>query len=203
MLGPLLRHPPPTSSPPMTGSTRSARHHLLRLRLLRSTGFCSHSHPARLRGVATLRPLAITADADPSTPFSTILAKHRRCLYSGIAVVDDASFTTISKVHSDPTTASRSRPLALLDTGSLQTLISADEWVHLKTSSAATPASTMRPLVLGAILGTPPFSLHRLPPVRLSVQLLHGGTPSGKLAAWACIASHGMMQRPVLPGRDS
>ena len=39
--------------------------------------------------------------------------------------------------------------------------------------------------------------------VRLSIQFLHGNTPSAQLAVWACIDPHGTMQHPVLLGRDS
>lgn len=77
---------------------------------------------------------AVTTDADPSTPFPTILAEHGTCLSSGNVTVDDASFTNILKVYSGPTASSRSDLITLLN--SPQTFISAQEWIRAKTSGA-------------------------------------------------------------------
>ena len=55
------------------------------------------------------------------------IADYGPGLMNGIANVDDASFATRIKVHSGPPAPSRDGLVALLDTGSPQTFISAED----------------------------------------------------------------------------
>ena len=72
----------------------------------------------------------------PATTAPTI-PEHGPCLTSGILTVDDASFTTEVLVHSGPTSAKPCKLVALLDTGSLQSFVTAAV-ENLKASRSVT-----------------------------------------------------------------
>lgn len=57
---------------------------------------------------------AVTSNADPSTPSPPILAEHGPCLSSGTVIVNDASFTVRTKLHSGPSGTSRYPPISFL-----------------------------------------------------------------------------------------
>ena len=73
----------------------------------------------------------------PATTAPTI-PEQGPCLTSGILTVDDASFTTEVLVHSGPTAAIRCKLVALLDTDSPQSFITAAAVLQLKASRSAT-----------------------------------------------------------------
>lgn len=95
-------------------------------------------------------------------------------------MVDDASFTTLIKVHSGPTVTTRYRLVALLDS-SPQTFITAQAWLyenqrrsdgHLRTPCA--------PRSWGGFGENVPLLTSTS--VRLSVQFLHGDISSVEVA---------------------
>ena len=142
------------------------------------------------------------ADADPSNLFPPP-AEHGPSLLGSIITVDDASFTTRMKVHSGHTTTTRYRLIAVLDTGSPQTFITAEAWARMKTCGGAanTCERHAAPRSWGGFGKTAPLLTSTS--VRLSVQFFHGDIPSTELAVRACIVPTGTMQHPVLLGRDS
>ena len=74
---------------------------------------------------------AVTAEADLPNP-PPRLAELGPSLDGGIVTVDDASFITRIKVHNG-LTITRYRLIALLDTDTLQTFITAGAWARMKT----------------------------------------------------------------------
>ena len=137
----------------------------------------------------------------PALP--SLTAEHGPGLPSGIVTVDDASFTTRTKVHSGPSASNCYGLIALPDTGSPQTFISTYAWACMKHSNAASDICEQHaPLRSWGGFGksTP---LLTSTSVRLGIQFLHNSTPSAELVVWACIVPHRTMQHPVLLGRDS
>lgn len=130
---------------------------------------------------------AISAGDEPPLFPSPLVAEHGPGLSSGIATVDGASFTTRIEVHSGPCACSRYGLVALLDTDSPQTFISAEAWPPMKYSNAASgickrhaPPRSWRGSGKSAPLLTSTC-------LRLNIQFWNGSTPSAVLAVWACI----------------
>jgi len=155
-----------------------------------------------------------TPDAFPAKHFSRVLQtcplplappipEHGPCLSSGILTVDDASFTTRARIHSGPHAAVRHTAVALLDTGSPQTFISAEAVKQLKDCGAATDLCVRHaaPRSWGGFGTSAPLTTSAS--IRLSIQFLRGTSPTAALAVWACIVPPGTMQHPILLGRDS
>ena len=83
---------------------------------------------------------AISSGATLPPALPSLIAEHGSAHSSGIVIVDDASFTTRIKIHSGPCSSNRYGLVALLDTGSPQTFISAEAWACMKRSVAASDA---------------------------------------------------------------
>ena len=161
-----------------------------------------------------------TPDALPSSHFAQVSAvdaaanlypaataptipEHGPCLTSGILTVEDASFTTEVLVHSGPTAAKRGKLVALLDTGSPQSFITAAAVEQLKAFRSATDECERHnsPRSWGGFgTSTPLFTSVS---TRLSIQFKHYQTPTAALAVWACVVPAGTRQHPILLGRDS
>jgi len=161
-----------------------------------------------------------TPDAYPSSQFAQVstvntadhshlptrhppIPEHGPCLTSGIITVDDASFTTKVLVHSGPTATTRRELVALLDTGSPQSFITATAVEQLKASQAATDACERHssPRSWGGFGTSAPLSTSVS--IRLSIQFMRLQSPTAALAVWACVVPAGTMQHPILLGRDS
>ena len=158
------------------------------------------SHFPSVSVVSTAAP---TSRAAPHRP----IPEHGPCLTGGVVTVDDSSFTTKVLVHSGPHATTRCDLVALLDTGSPQSFITAAAVKHLKTSHSASDACIRHasPRSWGGFGTSSPLTTSAS--IRLSIQFMHSDstttTPTAALAVWACIVPAGTMQHPILLGRDS
>ena len=142
---------------------------------------------------------AISPGVDASHTPPPPIAEHEPGLLNGSYTVNDTSFTTRTKVHTGPSASSRYGLVALLHPGSPQTSISAETWTSMKHSNAASDICS--PRSWGGF--GKPAPLLTSTSVRLSIQFLHGNTPSAELAVWACNIPVGTMQCPFLLERDN
>ena len=129
--------------------------------------------------------------------------EHGPCLTSGIIAVGDTSFTTRVRVHSGSAPTTRYITVALLDTGSPQSFITADAVETMKACCAATHLCEQHgpPRSWGGFGTSAPLTTSAS--IRLSVQFLRRFSPTAALAVWACIVPPGTMQHPIVLGRDS
>ncbi len=135
------------------------------------------------------------------------IPEHGPCLTGGVLTVDDSSFTTKVLVHSGPTATKRCTLVALLDTGSPQSFITATAVEQLKASSSASDQCIRhaQPRSWGGFGTAAPLTTSDS--IRLSIQFMRSDsntkTPTAALAVWACIVPAGTMQHSILLGRDS
>ena len=117
------------------------------------------------------------------------LAEHDLCLFGGIMMPDDASFTTKITVHSGATALARFCCVALLDTGSPQTFIRRDmlDSIFLVGGASISCKQKYAPLFWGGFGESAPLQTPTI--VRLSVQLIRGDEPTCSLEVWACAPS--------------
>ena len=110
------------------------------------------------------------------------IPEHGPCVTGGIVTVDDASFTTMVLVHSGPAATTGRELVALLDTGSPQSLITATAVEQLKASQSATDACERHssPRSWGASGTSAPLSTSVS--IRLSIQLMRLQIPAAALA---------------------
>ena len=131
------------------------------------------------------------------------LAEHDLCLFGGIMMPDDASFTTKITVHSGATALARFCCVALLDTGSARTFIRRDILDSMLSGGGASIACERKCAPRswsGLGESAPPQTLTS---VRLSVHLFRADEPTCPLAVWACMEPPSVIQHAVLLGRDS
>ena len=107
--------------------------------------------------------------------------------------MDDASFTTRIGIHSGVHATRCLMAVALPDSGSPQTFITAGCWQHMVNAGAADDhcISTVSPLVFDGF-GSSSFATVDQS-VRLSVQFFHDTGPTARLAVWALLVPDGSM----------
>ena len=125
---------------------------------------------------------AISSGAVLPPALPSLIAEHGPGLSSGVATVDDASFTIRIKVHIGPSASSRYGLVALLEAGSPQAFISAEAWACMKHSNAASDICEkhVSPRSWGGFGKSAPLLTPI--PVRSSLQFSHNSTPSAELA---------------------
>ena len=124
-------------------------------------------------------------------------------LIGGIVTMDDATFTTLSTVHSGVSATSRFDCRALLDTRSPQSFIhqgAFDQMVAMGAADASCIRSTT-PRTWSGFGSQQPLSTNRQ--ARMTVQFNHNGTTSASLAVWMYIVHNKTMRSPLFLGRDS
>ena len=157
---------------------------------------------------------AYVPEDHPRVYFST-LARHSKAdvvaahlsefgsdLVSGTALMDDASFTTRIGIHSGVRATRSLMAVALPDSGSPQTFITASCWQHIVNAGAADDhCITVSPRVFGGLGSSTAVTVDQS--VRLSVQFFDDTGPTARLAVWALLVPDGSMSVDVLLGRDS
>ena len=140
--------------------------------------------------------------SDPIDSAKPLLPEQGPGLVGGVVTVDHKSYTTQIRAHCGAT-ASTFGCVALLDTGSPQSFISARAWDSMKASGAASAAFEKRtqPRCWGGFGKSAPLQTSTM--VRLSVQFLRNKCPTASLAVWAYLVDDSVMQHDVLLGRDS
>ena len=124
-------------------------------------------------------------------------------LISGVATIDDATFTTLLSLHSRVSTTYRFNCRALLDTGSPQSFIHQGAFDQMVATGAA-DASCVRSTTPRTWSG---FGSRQLlstyQQARMTIQFNHNGSLSASLAVWMYIVPNETMRCPLLLGRDS
>ncbi len=139
---------------------------------------------------------------DPTRSVQPLIPEQGPGLVGGVITVDDKSYTTQIQTHCGSATSTFGC-VALLDTGSPQSFISARTWASMKASGAASAAFEKRtqPRCWGGFGKSAPLQTSTM--VRLSVQFLRKKCPTASLAVWAYLVDDSVMQHDVLLGHDS
>ena len=116
-----------------------------------------------------------------------VLPEHGPCLVDGIITLDDASFTTKIAVHSGANAVAPYGCLALLDTGSPQTVIRRDVLDRMLSVGAASVSCepNCAPRSWGGFAKSVP--LQSSTSIRLRVRFFRADEPTCSLAVWTCV----------------